>query len=594
MDKPNETYSSMDKLDNDSSLPWGETPIPIGYEMNLNGLFKASEENKSDGFIASPVWIESTTVDAHSNQYGIVICWLDLKKNIQKKPFDKGLLHDRTAKLVTALVNHGLHVPYGKSGELMAYLSNASYINENYVKSVSNLGWLSLKAGDGKLTYVLPPDKLIGEKSDEEIIFKPERHSPTINTIKTSGTLGQWQTHVADKCAGNPFLVFSLCVGLAAPLLKLANMESGGFHFYGHSSRGKTTSAQVSASVFGCGADPAENAESAYIQRWNSTVNALEGLAAAHNHGLLVLDELHTCDSKDFGKVVYNLFGGKGKSRMNQDAELQQSRVWRLLLLSTGEKSSQDHIQETRQQVYAGQKVRLMDIPTGNNIVVDTKGLLPDIFTRDLKKSCSKYYGTAIPAFIEWLASKYQDFFVASHIIDDLVRVKTDELAGDKCEPEHRRAIMRLALVYVAGQLAVDAGILKLTKDEIKTSVLKIKQAWSNDSVNLPDYIQGAIKVQEFTTRHASRFMGKHDISAPRDLAGFHDNNCYMFTTQGFTEACGGFEVKSIARYLSKLGYLLHDSGRLQNYPQTPKGKIRCYTLRSCFLSHNFITSKRD
>jgi uncharacterized protein (DUF927 family) len=370
----------------------------------------------------------------------------------------------------------------------------------------------------------------------------------------------------------------------------LANLESGGFHFYGHSSRGKTTSAQVAASVFGCGADPAENAEKSYIQRWNSTVNALEGLAAAHNHGLMVLDELHTCESREFGKVIYNLFGGKGKSRMNKDLELKQSRVWQLLLLSTGEKSTQAHMEETKQHVYAGQKVRLMDIPTGDNIIIESNGRPKDIFTRDLKKACSKYYGTAVPKFIEWLTKRFDNFHVASSVVEDRLNLITASLIGEKVEPEHRRAIQRLALVQLAGEFAGDAAILKYEKSEISKSIQMIRKAWCTEELNLPEYVQGAIKVQEFTIKNVSRFMGCYDEYAPRDLIGFKEGNSYMYSPQGFFGACSGYDIKLIAKYIGQLNYLVHDHGRLQNYPTTPKGKMRCYTIKNDFISHQFST----
>ena len=42
-------------------------------------------------------------------------------------------------------------------------------------------------------------------------------------------------------------------------------------------------SQQVAASVFGCGADPADCAEFSYIQKWNTTSNALEATAVPAN-----------------------------------------------------------------------------------------------------------------------------------------------------------------------------------------------------------------------------------------------------------------------------------------------------------------------
>jgi uncharacterized protein (DUF927 family) len=103
----------------------------------------------------------------------------------------------------------------------------------------------------------------------------------------------------------------------------------------------------VGASVWGCGADPADAPEAAFIRKWNSTANALEGLAAAHTDGVMILDELQSCAAKDFGSVIYNLFGGQGKSAMDASRNLKKQRAWRILSLSTGEISSKQKIEET-------------------------------------------------------------------------------------------------------------------------------------------------------------------------------------------------------------------------------------------------------
>ena len=66
-------------------------------------------------------------------------------------------------------------------------------------------------------------------------------------------------------------------------------MESGGFHYRGDSSGGKTTALKLAASVYG---------GTSYLQRWRSTDNALEATAAQHSDCLLILDELAQTDPK--------------------------------------------------------------------------------------------------------------------------------------------------------------------------------------------------------------------------------------------------------------------------------------------------------
>jgi len=94
-------------------------------------------------------------------------------------------------------------------------------------------------------------------------------------------------SNVASYCAGNRNLVFGLSVAFAAPTLELLGEASGGFHFHGYSSKGKTKILAVSASVFGFP-----------MMTWRTTDNALENTAERHNSVLLALDELSQIDPR--------------------------------------------------------------------------------------------------------------------------------------------------------------------------------------------------------------------------------------------------------------------------------------------------------
>lgn len=89
------------------------------------------------------------------------------------------------------------------------------------------------------------------------------------------------------------------------PLLKPCQEQSGGFHLYGVTTGGKTTAAQVAASVWGCGADPQEGPEVTSIRKWYATGNALEGVAEVHNDTLLTLDEIGEVDPAELGRIIY-------------------------------------------------------------------------------------------------------------------------------------------------------------------------------------------------------------------------------------------------------------------------------------------------
>ena len=179
--------------------------------------------------------------------------------------------------------------------------------------------------------------------------------------MEPSGTLADWREHVAEPCRNHPWLLFALCNAFAPPLLLPAGIDPGGFHVYGRSSRGKTLFLQVAASAWGCGADPAYSAERAYIRKWSLTVGAAEALAAAHNDGLLALDEIGVCAARDFAVLIYLLAGGQGRTPSRATVTCARPAPGAYGFSRAGNPSRQK-TEEAKQTAHAGQLLRLIDL----------------------------------------------------------------------------------------------------------------------------------------------------------------------------------------------------------------------------------------
>ncbi len=89
--------------------------------------------------------------------------------------------------------------------------------------------------------------------------------------------------------------------------------------------------------------------------------NGLEGLAAAHNDGLLILDEAGACGARDFGS----------------------------LFLSTGEKSARQKFEEDGKPIRDGQVLRMLDISIHDGVIRDSHGTSPAHFVNQIKRACS-------------------------------------------------------------------------------------------------------------------------------------------------------------------------------------------------------------
>ena len=91
------------------------------------------------------------------------------------------------------------------------------------------------------------PDDTLGENGERVLL--QSLHEPA--SMRTAGTLEQWRDSVAALCTGNSRLTLAVSAGFAAPLLYVTGDESGGLHFQGASSTGKTTALNAAVSVWG-------------------------------------------------------------------------------------------------------------------------------------------------------------------------------------------------------------------------------------------------------------------------------------------------------------------------------------------------------
>ncbi len=169
-------------------------------------------------------------------------------------------------------------------------------------------------------------------------------------------------------------------------------------NFIGKSSIGKTTALQVAASIWG---------NSNFIKQWRTTSNALESIAASHNHGLLILDELGQVSAKDVAQLFYMLGNEQGKQRMYSDTSLRKSKHWKLAILSSGEVGIADKIEESGQKIKAGQLVRCIDIDAniGKYGIYNTLHGFENgsALSNFLKQNTKKYYGVVAEEFIRCL-----------------------------------------------------------------------------------------------------------------------------------------------------------------------------------------------
>jgi putative DNA primase/helicase len=579
--------------------PWRGVNLPAGYRITPAGCVEDLGEDDPRLLARGPVWVEAFARDHRFDGWGSLLVWRDRDGQTHRGAFPAGRFHEQSLSLVQELAGGGLAVVPGQERGLLRYL--AAFNTERRVRSVNRLGWVDVP--DVPVPVYVFSGAVMGNTSDEEFVYQPDVQSVLVSAPREAGTLEEWQAKVARRARKNPVLVFSLAVSFAGPLLKFAGVEGGGFHLYGASSKGKTTDVQLAASVWGSGADPAEAPGTAYVKKWNATANAVEAIAAEHNDGLLVLDEIGEAQVHDFSRLVYQLAGGQGKSRLTRDAALRSPRRWRVFVLSTGEVPVEAFIESAgRGKAKGGQLVRMVDIPatsgSGSGIVCDAHGLLPAEFVHRLKRACATYYGTAGPAFVRALCQEGDVARLGKTISQELDKAH-QLLTPAGAAAEVSRVVRRFALVLVAGRRACAAGVLPFSPCEVESAIRLVLRRWLD--VHGHGAMERAVEqLRAFLLRNEARFRDRKNTDHVfRDLAGYRDRDrgLFLLTPEGAKEALEGHALRDVMRHLQKKKLLfVNETDRLLSGHQIcgVDRMVRLYAVRAEILGPKEEVGRRE
>ncbi|MFQ1968109.1 DUF927 domain-containing protein [Aeromonas veronii] len=512
--------------------------------------------------ISSPVRVLAETADEHGRGYGRLLEWQDSAGRVRRWAMPVRSLVPRNGEEVfSALLDAGLpFISLDHKRKLAAYLMACQ--PERRITCVERTGWHGL-------AYVLPQGT-IGPDA-EGVILQTAGYAA--NDFTERGTLAEWQQGVAALAVGNSRLCFALSLAFAAPLLSLVGMEGGGFHLKGESTDGKTTIMKAAASVYG---NPDR-----YSQTWRATGNAIEGIASRRNDALLCLDELGELDGREAGQVAYMLANGQGKGRSKQDGELRERKAWRLLFLSTGELSLEDHAASAGQRTQAGMEVRTIQIPsdTGHHGAFEWLHGMDGgrTFADTLKAHCDHQHGSAFRTYAEALAGELGAH--SERLRAEIKRIAA-ELTPQGAGNQVGRAINRFALVAAAGELATRLGVTGWPEGEALRAVRVCLKAWLAERGHLGNHEDAAIlaQVRKFVTAHQyTRFADWFDTNhRPANMVGYRkvesDGVSFIVLPPGWAEITKGRDPKRAALLCLEAGYLLtgKDRKRLQRQARLP------------------------
>ena len=400
--------------------------------------------------------------------------------------------------------------------------------------------------------YIMPDGEIIGAPA-QPVLFSGRSSAAAGYTV--AGTSESWRNSVARLAYGNYAMMTGIAAALAAPLIGLAGADGFGIHFYEQSSAGKTTTANVASSLYG-------NPDLLRLT-WYGTALGLANEAAAHNDGLMPLDEVgQGADPVSVSQSAYALFNGVGKLQGAKEGGNRDLKRWRTVAISTGEMDLETFIATAGRKTKAGQLVRLLNIPLSK--AVRFHDLQNGKQHADaLKDAYQHHHGAAGREWIKWLANHQQQ---AIDTVRECEARWRSLIPADYGEQVHRVgarfAILEAALILGS---VVTGWDVQACRDAIQHSY----NAWVREfGTGNKEHQQIVEQCEAFLNAHGlSRYApfpyDQSDLPI-RDLAGYrakgnHDADpmiFYTFPAAFEGEIARGFNAKQFAETIKNAGML--------------------------------------
>lgn len=503
-----------------------------------------------------------------------LVRWIDDEGREHKHVFRRDELAANPKEILRVLMDAGLELRHavnaqGTSGWIQNYL--LQYPKSEKITGRDRLGWWEI----GKC-FALPGGVVVGTPSRPMIFTGNPEDEPHYGR---KGTLDDWQSTIGKDATHSRRIMFALCVAVTPPLMAFCKEENGGFHFYGASSKGKSTLARALCSVWG----PAEDGEDNEMASWENTPNGIEAFAASHHNLPMVLDEISRCDPGKIVDILYKLGNGVGKGRMNRNLRRAKPLTWQTMFLSTGERTTDEQAALASRNghtvVQDGALIRMANIPAIVSADLGVFDELPEgVKVQELAQRINltakaEAYGTAGPAFIQAVIDEVEQLHGVEEFRKKLAESR-EKWVREHCETDDSkilRVAYRFALVAAAGELAIIKGVFPWRAGEANKAAADCFTEWvRNFQTDDQKEAEVLSKLDDFITANFDNFDRvregtslKIEHAAGRTFYGYllttcADTEAYIIPTELSKVFCrpAGLTLKQVCEVLGEHGRL--------------------------------------
>lgn len=436
------------------------------YIVDHNGICMIQSKKVQNKYshwivpISSYIRVKKKMIYIDDSRVDIIIEYF--KGNVvEEQLFEREVILSKNG--IKLLLKYGISFNEGHSDSLIEYLIKSDRAAEiEYVHT--HLGWSNISG--------IPVFKAYQSICQNNTLTYLSKYVGDLD-IKPCGSTEAWLNLIMKDVLPYTPLTFCMLLGFSAPILSLLyekyDLGTLIFSLSNESSRGKTTSAELAASVF---SSPILGRGT--VQSFCCTLNYLMTFLTTASGLPVVLDE-GASFSGDFQQLFYTVSSGKEKGRLTKESVMKHASRWNNVVITTQEFIPIDD-----------------DTPNGirTRCYCITDNLTISAQQADrIKTTISQNYGTVGPKFIEWILNCSglnieEDYKECKEFLHDSLKDY-----GLKEGPFTSRAFSRLAIILQTADYVSQCFDLDINMDDLVQYIIGLERSIHAET----DMVQKAI-----------------------------------------------------------------------------------------------------
>lgn len=551
---------------------------PPGYSMGASGVEKL-DEKKPIRVTSSPVIISEKVKNIATGKIKYKLAQKSRAGKWKNLPPQSAATIFNARKIID-LAEYDLDVTSSTASKLVDYLAEFKNHNEEVLPmtyEVARGGWYEFADKEIFIDPRLPCEFIDDEGKNIRVEISAQNNFA--KCLKSKGTLAEWKKaydlakpHIVARCM--------VATPLVAPLLKVIGERNALVYVYGGTHVGKTAAAFLATSIFG--SDKA-------ILSFDATKNALTGAAAEVNDYCLVVDEKQAANQKieEIVRLVYSLGNGRGRARLNRNAEVREVEEWRISALMTGEAPL------LADNTTGGAYTRLLSIHTPDQIISREA-------CKKIRTIIQKNYGLVFPLVVAKILQFGSNLRGVYETIAGTFEGKYPEILSEHC---------RYAAALVLADALLNSVLTDGAAEEGKTEEDKLLEAAEGTMDDFAKIFQFTPTVDEiddtarerdciigFIAQNQNRFISdavdlKKMPVVYGELPDEDDDGFTYITVAAVRIACkdGGFDYQKLVADLVAAKFFIPDdkipAGRNKPYDfvtkKIGKASTRCFRIKA-------------